>query len=303
MAKNKIDLNSVKDLTKIKEAFVKTIDNRINEAERKQSVSSIGDMPFSSLNKLFESVTPLLYETNSGKSIIKKYIKAIRENDDLRKYYKIFESVNNPKNINDAQLFLQEAVALGKKIDAKKYKDSLKVISEIIKECIDECDVSTDSINNFNDEYKNSINESLDYLIFNKKTFDNINEYTNNMSDIISYINENKKDGKQVNESEKNARELVDILDTIFKDDMELWESNAVKDITFNELRNGDKRELYESYKADCINLIEESMDESNIEKYSRLNEMREKLSAKEYNSDTFIEDILKLSELKETLK
>ena len=64
------------------------------------------------------------------------------------------------------------------------------------------------------------------------------------------------------------------------------------------------KENVFENLKNECISIIEESCevieDEAMV---SRLKLMKEQLSNKEYNKETINEDLLKLSELRKTLK
>ena len=105
-----------------------------------------------------------------------------------------------------------------------------------------------------------------------------------------------------VNEG-KSIGELIGDFDNLFNDDIEIWESTAIKDISLYELSGRGKKDIFDKYKAECLNIIEENMNAKDAENASRFQVMKEKLTKKEFNSDTIVEDILVLSELKHMLK
>ena len=101
----------------------------------------------------------------------------------------------------------------------------------------------------------------------------------------------------------KSICELIGDFDKLFTNDIEIWESTAIKDISLAELSGKDKKRVFEEYKSECLSIIEENLNEKDAENSSRFQGMKEKLLKKEFNSDTIVEDILMLSELKHVLK
>ena len=84
---------------------------------------------------------------------------------------------------------------------------------------------------------------------------------------------------------------------------LEPWETAVVKDIVACRLGDKDYKALFEEYKQSCLNVINGLTEDSTIESYSQLVEMKDKLESKTYNEETLHEDLFKLSELKNTLK
>ena len=294
---------TIGDFQRLKESLNDVIDKRITKMKLEKCINSFNSLSFACLNEIFKNTVDKLYETKEGKRLIKKYVKTIKESNDLKKVYSIYNIVNSPNKIDDGTLFIKESMSLIKEIDKKNYSDSLSSISDIVKECAVSANLDTEAIENIKDKYHGSISESLDYVLFNKMDMNNIVEYTNGLSRITNFINENKKHENDLMAEGKSICELIGDFDKLFTNDIEIWESTAIKDISLAELSGKDKKGVFEEYKSECLSIIEENLNEKDVENSSRFQGMKEKLMKKEFNSDTIVEDILMLSELKHVLK
>ena len=294
---------TIGDFQRLKESLNDVIDKRITKMKLEECINSFNSLSFACLNEIFKNTVDKLYETKEGKKLIKKYVKTIKESNDLKKVYSIYNIVNSPNKINDGTLFIKESISLIKEIDKKNYGDSLSSISDIVKECAVSANLDTEVIENIKDKYHGSISESLDYVLFNKMDMNNIVEYTNGLSRITNFINENKKHENDLMAEGKSICELIGDFDKLFTNDIEIWEATAIKDISLAELSGKDKKRVFEEYKSECLSIIEENLNEKDAENSSRFQGMKEKLMKNEFNSDTIVEDILMLSELKHVLK
>lgn len=294
---------TIGDFQRLKESLNDVIDKRITKMKLEECINSFNSLSFACLNEIFKNTVDKLYETKEGKRLIKKYVKTIKESNDLKKVYSIYNIVNSPNKINDGTLFIKESISLIEEIDKKNYGDSLSSISDIVKECAVSANLDTEAIENIKDKYHGSISESLDYVLFNKMGINNIVEYTNGLSRITNFINENKNPENDLMAEGKSICELIGDFDKLFTNDIEIWESTAIKDISLAELSGKDKKGVFEEYKSECLSIIEENLNEKDAENSSRFQGMKEKLMKKEFNSDTIVEDILMLSELKHVLK
>ena len=294
---------TIGDFQRLKESLNDVIDKRITKMKLEECINSFNSLSFACLNEIFKNTVDKLYETKEGKRLIKKYVKTIKESNDIKKVYSIYNIVNSPNKINDGTLFIKESISLIKEIDKKNYGDSLSSISDIVKECAVSANLDTEAIENIKDKYHGSISESLDYVLFNKMGINNVVEYTNDLSRITNFINENKKHKNDLMVEGKSICELIGDFDKLFTNDIEIWESTAIKDISLAELSGKDKKDVFEEYKSECLSIIEENLNEKDAENSSRFQGMKEKLLKKEFNSDTIVEDILMLSELKHVLK
>lgn len=294
---------TIGDFQRLKESLNDVIDKRITKMKLEECINSFDTLSFACLNEIFKNTVDKLYETKEGKRLIKKYVKTIKESNDLKKVYSIYNIVNSPNKIDDGSLFIKGSMSLIKEIDKKNYSDSLSSISDIVKECVVSANLDIETIEKLKSKYYGSINESLDYVLFNKMDINNVVEYTNDLSRITNFINENKKHENDLMVEGKSICELIGDFDKLFTNDIEIWESTAIKDISLAELSGKDKKDIFEEYKSECLSIIEENLNEKDAENSSRFQGMKEKLMKKEFNSDTIVEDILMLSELKHVLK
>lgn len=290
----------IKDLKSIRANFDALMERKINEAKNKQAVNSISRMPLYKLKNIFEGIVKKVYESKDGKKDIGRYIKAIKGSKELNEMYCILETINK-KEISenvDSSLFLNECIALSERIDQKKYEHSLNELRKVIKECVTRLSLDASTIEELSEGDKKEIDESIHYILSNKKNTKILGEYLSNFSKVSNYINETRKV-----ETEKPVVTENVSLDELVTENMEEWEKEAIEKISLNSLSGKDDSFLFETYKNECINMIEESLTDEEIENRAHLETMKMQLESKAYNSDTFVDDILKLSELKKTLE
>ena len=120
------DLGKIDNLLKFKESLSDVIDKKINSIRLNESVSSIDKMPFLAVTNIFEEVSDKLYETKKGKTLIKNFVKTIKENKDLKNVYKLYSTLKRSTGLENPSLFLQESISLSKPNDTVKYGESLE---------------------------------------------------------------------------------------------------------------------------------------------------------------------------------
>ena len=124
-----IDLNTVKDLTTIKENILKIFDKRINEAKINDFVNSIDNLSFIYCKQLFEGISDKLFDSTRGKKLIGKYARLIKENKDLKNLYFLSENLTTKQNVTDAKLYISECANFSVNLE----KDSLDKLHKILK--------------------------------------------------------------------------------------------------------------------------------------------------------------------------
>lgn len=292
---SKIDLINIQDLERLKESLNKTINKRINEQKVNNSLKE--NLNFYTLKTLFECISNNLFDSKN--SSIKKYVKMIKENKDLKLLYSLHERVMNPELNNSPETVVNSMIKLTESIDKKALKENERKLSNILKEGINECSIPFNVIEESLSKNE-TINESLYFILTNKVNEKNLFEYSDKVHNVLSYINENMEEKSEL--VEEDFKKLIKDLNENVKSE-NVWETEALSDLSLCIISNGSKEELFEKYKSTCINLLEEKISLSNdIEERSRFLNMKNSLDKKEYNEDTLSESILKLSELKKTL-
>lgn len=291
-----IDLNTIEGLTKLKESLEKTISNKIEKQKIDESVKKIDSLTFGSMKSLFEGLSDRVFDSKN-KNLVGKYAKTIKENKDLRTLYNLYESVLNANEVSNVDLLVNSLVSLSEGLDRKNINKGKKELSKVLKECIYASNVSNDELNTLLEG--SEINKAIDYIFNNRKNTSNIFEHTNNMNVVIKYVNENMK---PVVSNQKTNNELLNDLNESISG-LEQWESDVIKDLTLHTLSESSKEELFNRYKNDCIAILEEKINESEIlEERARFESMKRNLSDKEYVAEKLNESLFKLSELKYTL-
>lgn len=300
MAKLKLNLNKSKDLERLQEEMNNIFEQRIREAVINESIQGVSALPLGTIKNIFESISDRLYSTAEGKKLIGKYIKCLKENKNLRTLYSICDSINKPSYVADVNLFLNEAINYGSNIDIKKLAEEKSKFSSIVVDCIKESKMTNEELTEAINANKD-INESIDYLLTNKKSIKTLSERANKTAVLSNYINENMPE-KSVVEEGKSVKELLNALNETFDASLESWEMKVAKDIALANLSNRSKKELFEGYKAECIKTLDTLMESKNVEDKSRFSTMKSQLENKEFSEETLSEDLLNLAKLNYTL-
>ena len=289
------------DLIKLKESFNKAFDTQIRAKQIEERVSNLDKLGFGEIKTLFEGISDKLFD--SHKDCVANYIKTIKENKELKTLYVLFENALKPAHVNDTNLLVSSMVAISESIDKKTLKEGVKKLQGILKEAVVKSNITAEEFDALLNENKD-INESLSYILTNKKTAKNLFEHTNKVHTVVSYINENMASDNVVDEkaSDKTKTELVNDLNEAISCDTP-WETEAIKDLTLCYLSESNSEDLFNRYKNGCISLLNEKIEDTdNIEEGIRFSTMKESLVKKDFDKTKLKESILTLAELKYTL-
>ena len=294
--------NNISELERIREAFNSVVDKE-QELNRISSLKeSVEELSIPELKQVYESISDKLYATDGGKKLLSKYIKLVTENKTMQTEYVIVNGIYSPMDVMDTPMYIAELFDIHGKRD-KEYKAKKGQVVDLLKECIDMVNMSSYDLENIINESKNDVNSSIEYLLSIKRTASNVNDRVKSMKLLEGKVN----DANIVNESivdNRKASELVNDLSNI-TDGLEEWQKRVVNDISKYILENKTKEDLFNDYKTECINTINESInntEDGNFETVSQLKGMVSQLSEKKYNKETVNEDLFMLSELRQTL-
>ncbi len=227
------------------------------------------------------------------KNTFKKYIKTIKENEDLNAQFNLYYNIENKIELDKfkALEYVNECISLLDGVDKIKLKEAnKKLFREVINESF-EIDVIKETL------YKN-----IDTLIFTKKSYSTIDQLVDAKTEIVEYIVNNTK--KEIAEgyglpnstlaeiaTEKFNEEYGDL------DESDIKAINAV--LSTNE---SEKEEFYKSAIKECLSLVNGKLSESSGDIKEKLLSTKENLLNRNYNGGTFISDISKVIELKKHL-
>ena len=298
----KINLNKSADLQKLQESINTILEARISNAKREEAIKSFNTLPLGTLANIFSSVSDRLFESSNGKKVIAKYVKAIKENSDLRKAFSIYQLTSNPVHVNNVSLFISEAVGFSNDIKKKNLNEGKKALSEIVAEAVRTVGASKEDIDSFVSQNK-TLNESIEYLINNKKTAKNIYEYVQSLETITEHVAKVVPEERVIDEGQSVKALSENLSSTISESGLEPWETKTIWDIVSTNLSNGSKSGLFETYKKKCIGIMEGILEsQENVAEKSRISTMKTQLEGKTYSEASFNEDIFNLSKLCHTL-
>jgi len=286
------------NLARFKEEFNKILESRIAKAKLKEELSSLGNLSLGGIKNVFEGISEKLYDLKEGKKLIGQYVKAIRENKSLSDAYATYEIVYGAPNVTNPQLFLNEAIDMANKISDKDYKDGKSKVAKIVAECVNL--VGSDAEYVYACAHKNdAINEAVEYLMLNKKTYSNLPNYVNKFDMVCEAL---KSGMKSVVEEYAAPKELIGKLNEEISG-LNEWETEAIKEISLALLSESDLSNVFDKYKNVCLESIDSQLESSNSkEETSHFESMKSQLMEKKYAKDSAYEDIFTLAELAQTL-
>ena len=300
----KLNFKDKETFKKLQESLMDVMNNRYNELCLNELKENLTSAPLYTTKHIFESISKDFYNTPKGKKILKEYVDTIKKNNSLRKAFIIFENMNKPQSVLSPDLFVNENLSFMQEIKLSEYKAGLKKINNIIRESIELAALNTEELEELIKESKTDEAEAIDYLINNRKTLKNIAEYTNKVSTLTESVK-----NKRIFKSEDALSEsltISDLLNMINESVSGLGkeEANAVKDLTLISLSGQDGKEIYETYKNKCKDILEEAVkNEEALETRSRFQRMLGQINERNYNKSTLNEDVLNFARLYATLK
>jgi len=249
------------------------------------------------INTVFLQNSENLFKTKAGKNVIKEYMSIIKNSKNLLKEHSIYEfieSINYSENVKNQ---IGEAISLLNDVNKKQLKeDHAKLLNLLEKNNI----VETETVEN------KSLFENIDKLIFSKKSIKSISEKV----DCINVISENIKNKKANLVEEKSDVDKIDSQSIAYlvhkfnekyeniltDDEKQLFESAYVN--------TENQKEIFEKTNKECLKMANDFLKEA-IDNDTRetLLSVKETLLEDKYNKDTYIEDIIRYVDLKNTLE
>lgn len=233
--------------------------------------------------------------SNKEKVAFKKYIKTINESEVLKTQFHIYYNIENKIELDKFKVleYVNECISLLNKFTKEEIKLANKKLSlPIIGEALDYTDVT-----------KSKLHENINLLILTKKSPKTIDVIIEAKNEIADYILKNKKDGTFDNGYGLPNSVLSEI--TMEKFNEEYSELTESEQEIISIVISGDQIEKESVYKKtikECLVLINEKLSDSSGNIKEKLLTIKETLLDKEYNNETFLNDVSKILELKNTL-
>ena len=300
----KSNINEIDTLEKVRNEFNRLVAEKIETHKYNDVLENINTLGLGKIRNLYESISDIMLESDNGIKIMRKYVKTIKENKDLKKVFSFYDFIDKLNVDTDSRWnYINEGLKCLENIDKHSFKMGVKELGNIVSEGVKTSNITRSTI----EECINSTNnvyESVDFLILEKPTLKNINERIDAKRVIDSFLDNKTIIVKESYTNDKTNKELISEINEELSEINESWMKELIEDITLNNLSNKDNKILFENYKNDCLMIIENIINNNDeIEDKSKMFSLKEKLGVKEYNADSFNNDIINLAELKSTLK
>lgn len=250
------------------------------------------------LNAIFLQNAHNLFKVDNGR-LIKEYVSLIKNNKPLLKEFLVYEYVENAVVNDNLKECISESINYLNDIDKKTLKSLNEKVSKFISEN------KIEQIEEINNE---KLFENIHDLIFTPRSLKTINERVEKLNIIVDKIKETNTIS-----SESNKFNINETSDAFYKFTIDKFNKKYSEKLNENEIQifktitsskdESNMVELFEQHRKECLQLtndfLKEGIDQTTKEK---LLNVKERLLEQSFNKDTYVEDIMSLVDLKETL-
>lgn len=250
---------------------------------------------FGLANHIFEDALPRLFKTN--KKAVKEYINTIKEDKNLLSQFQFIKALKSYKYDSDCDSYVNECLDLAvNNIDYKTVNES----NDKLKHIIEKYEIKpSDLINEEDLKFYDNCNA----ILTKKKKLNNIIEMKDNIKLLSNYIESHKK-GNIESINENNIYSMMDEFNNKYLSLLSEEEKSFVKELidTKADAVNERKEKLFNKFKNECINIVNDLIKESDSSVKENLLEIKEQLLNKQFCQETLIKDMAKLLEIRDVL-
>ena len=293
-------IDSIKNLGEL-EAFQNELNEKFDTRRRVLNLlaeaKELGNKSFGYLKESFENLSPKLYKTSEGKSVLKKYASVIKENKSLTSLHRLYENIRKANSGIDLDYFVGTLCETDWNVKKNELNEGLKKLSMVVAE-------GYIIVGEGAGKYLGTENETLDgaiqFIAENKVGQKNIVKY----SEAVKVIREAAEKNGNISDSFKNETDLdKTIEDLIAKYSSDEYCSDEEKEALKNQIaRSGDEESVFKKKKSECVDSLAEAIrkynDGQHEEELTTLKKIHEQVSAKSYNPETIGPDICNFVEM-----
>lgn len=255
--------------------------------EGKNSLTYGDNLNFGIIYKVFESNALELLSSPKEQVKLKKVMNLIKENKVLFNQFLTYNAFTNPVNVKNITDYVNEAMALVKQYTPKELKENNEKIVSLFKtlNLNENVNLTTKEVEIF---------ENIEYMLLNKKNFNNINKFNDIQKQLCEHV---EQCNVLLNESEsldviyeKNIQKIVEKFEGVLNDsEVELLEA----------LSDTEKaKQVFTSTKENVVKAINEQIKTCDNENKKDWQEILEQVNKKQYSSTTILEDMYELIEI-----
>lgn len=289
---------SIDELNALQNEINEAIDTRRRVLNLVSEAHEIGEKSFGYIKESFENLSPKLFKTDVGKSIINRYTKVIKENKSLSSLHKLYENIRKAHSGVDVDYFVGTLCETNWNVKPSELKSGLAKLSQIVAE-------GYISVGEGAGKYLGTENDRLDnaieFIAENKVGQKNIVKY----SEAVKVIREAVEKNGNIADSFKKETDLdKTIEDLVAKYSKDEYTDEEEKDMLTNQIaRSGDEETVFIKKKTECVDSLDEAIkkysDGNHDEELNTLKKIHEQVTAKSYNPETIGPDICNFMEMK----
>ena len=181
-------VEEINNLELVRNEFNRLVNEQIETHRYNDVLENINTLGLGKIRNLYENISDTMLESDNGVKVMRKYVKTIKENKDLKKVFSFYNFIDNLDVDSDSRwTYITEGLKYLDGIDKRNYKKGVKELGNIVSEGVKISNISRniieECINNTNNVY-----ESVDFLVLEKPTLKNINEQVNAKNNILSFL-------------------------------------------------------------------------------------------------------------------
>ena len=292
-------INNIKTLRALKNDFNALCESQEKHLQAIEESKKINNKSFFFIKESFNNFSEKLFKTKEGRKIMNRYINEHRKNKDLQKMFFIYENISSAnKNLNVDKL-LDEMKSMIGNINEKQLNKGVKNLVELLKEAYVEIGIESSELLSKHDN--RTLDESVKYVVTNSKKLDNLTRYNICLNEIKQFIDKNDVISPLFENKLLSPEEVLREFNEKFSEETLGKENYEL----FMEIKNAsNKSEIFEKYKNECLNTINEAINENEKQDIcNQLFEFKTRITKKEYNPDTLGTDVANFIELQKTIK
>ena len=246
---------------------------------------------FGIIYNVFEQNIENLWDTKEGKKIVKECYNLIKSNKVLNEQFKIYDMFEKAQNVEDVKDFVNEASNIIKTFDKKLVMENNEKLIKFIR------DKKLDEYVDIPEETEN-LYEAIEYIVLNKKTYNNVNDFVKAQNVITEHIIKNQKNN--IVENKLTSAEFENKIEEVEKEiteNINQEEKTLLDRFLTNKKQN--KKEVFENYKRKTLRKIREMIENSEDSDKSQWNKIYENVSSKNFSED-LSENITNCAEMME---
>lgn len=247
---------------------------------------------FGTIYKVFESNTSNLFNNKKENGKIKKILKLIKENKVLKSEFDLYKALVYPESVTNAEEYVNEALSIIPEFDKKQVVENNQKFIDLIRE------MKLDEMVELSDEDA-ELFEAIEYIMFNKKTLNNINDYVDAKTCITEHIeknciNQNINDENVDNVYDDGLKQISEKYNSVLNDD---------EKILVEKLSHINNKEAYfDIAKLNALKVLNSQLNECDENNKEKLNRIIENINKKKYDTNSFISDAAEFREIKNML-